>query len=169
MKSDDILDAIGLVEDAYIKKAKEKKKSKKNKKNMWITIGTIAACLVLFFLIPNIPNFIGYNAEGPEDGNHVWIYYVDGNAISREQATLPKTSQAVFASWKEKNGIGEEVVLLDVTESPEEDGAALYITVSANIETYYETIDAELLLESLKQTMTGYSELVYDEYHISFV
>lgn len=166
MKSDDILDAIGLVEDACVKKAKEKKKTKKN---MWITIGTIAACLVLFFLIPNIPNFIGYDAEDPGAGDDVWIYYVDGDAISREQATLPKTSQAVFASWKEKNGIGEDVVLLDVTESLEEDGAALYITVSANIETYYEIIDSELLLESLKQTMTGYSEIVYDEYHISFV
>ena len=42
MKSDDILDAIGLVDDEYVKKAKE---NQKKHKPVWITMGTIAACL----------------------------------------------------------------------------------------------------------------------------
>lgn len=62
MKPDDILDAIGAVDDVYVKKAKERKKSGAA---VWITVSTIAACLVLFFLLPNIPNLIGYSAADP--------------------------------------------------------------------------------------------------------
>ena len=86
----------------------------------------------------------------------------------------------MFASWKEKNGIGEDVLLLDFEIQSNatvniKDGMAehvlgdyhcLYLTVSKNLETYYETVDSELLLESLEQTMTGYSGLTYQEYHL---
>ena len=40
------------------------------------------------------------------------------------------------------------------------------ITISKNIENYYDKIDPELLLEALKQTMTGYIRLEFDEYHL---
>ena len=43
MNAFDILDAIGTVDDWYIKRAKEKKR----KKVIWITLSSVAACLVL--------------------------------------------------------------------------------------------------------------------------
>lgn len=44
MKPENILDAIGNVNDTCIKNAKEKKKSRKN---YWVSIGAMAACLAL--------------------------------------------------------------------------------------------------------------------------
>ena len=43
---------------------------------------------------------------------------------------------------------------------------ALYLTVSKNLEAYYGQTDEGLLLDSLEQTMTGYSGLTYQEYHL---
>ena len=51
MKPEDILDAIGNVDDICIKKAKEKNKSRKN---FWISAGVLAACLTLAVGIPAI-------------------------------------------------------------------------------------------------------------------
>lgn len=42
----------------------------------------------------------------------------------------------------------------------------IYNLIYKIIENYYDTIDRELLLESLKRTMTGYSGIEYDEYHL---
>lgn len=64
MKSNDILDAIGNVDDEYVKKAKEKQRSVKP---VWIMVGTLAACLMLAFIIPNIIiNFTCKNNSAPE-------------------------------------------------------------------------------------------------------
>lgn len=49
MKPENILDAIGNVDDICIKNAKEKKKSRKN---YWISVGAMAACLALVVAIP---------------------------------------------------------------------------------------------------------------------
>ncbi len=51
MKPENILDAIGNVDDTCIKNAKEKKKSRKN---FWVSIGAMAACLALVVVIPFI-------------------------------------------------------------------------------------------------------------------
>ncbi len=42
------------------------------------------------------------------------------------------------------------------------------ITVSANLQAYYGTTDGALLLDSLKQTMAGYSDLEYDRWDLYF-
>ncbi len=108
----------------------------------------------------------------------VSIYYVNGAELACETEYLEADPQLVFASWKEKNGIGEDVLLLDCEIRSNatvniKDGMAehvlgdyhrLYLTVSKNLETYYEAVDAELLLESLKQTMWEYSDV--QEYHL---
>lgn len=51
MRPENILDAIGNVDDTCIKNAKEKKKSKKN---YWISVGAMAACFALVVVIPFI-------------------------------------------------------------------------------------------------------------------
>lgn len=42
------------------------------------------------------------------------------------------------------------------------------ITVSENLQAYYGAIDQELLLDSLKQTMAGYSNLEYDKWNLYY-
>lgn len=113
-------------------------------------------------------------------GKDVWIYYVEDGEVCREQRYVKLQPADVFEIWKEKNGIGAEVELLDceirsnaTTEQMGEvimhklgDYHALYLTVSKNLETYYEQTDEQLLLDSLEQTMTGYSGMEYQEYHL---
>lgn len=119
----------------------------------------------------------------PEMGiatDNVWIYYVEAGEICREQQLVKLQPADIFAFWKEKNGIGDEVQLLDcelrsnaTTEQMGEvvkhtlgDYFSLYLTVSKNLEAYYEQKDEDLLLETLEQTMTGYSGRTYQEYHL---
>lgn len=192
MKPDDILDAIGNVDETCVIKAKEKKKSRKA---LWITIGSLAACILVVLFPSIIFNHIGYDSAAPENASDqeievehkdVWIYYVkDGQIYKTEEYTAIQAS-SVFALWKEKNSIGDEVELIEykiesnsTTSTSEHNGEGvvkheigdykvLNITVSANLEAYYESIDSELLLESLKQTMAGYSNLEYKECNIYF-
>lgn len=190
MKSSDILDAIGKVDDKCVKKAKEKKKA--NKK-IWVVVGSIAACLVLLFVAPFVHVlFDGAGTAAPENNNqemavaseNVWIYYVDGDEISRTRQYLPLTAENIFNAWREKNNIGDEVKFISVkidsngkTTESEFDGEGVAkhemsdyfvynITISKRIEEYYHLIDSELLLDSLEQTMTGYSNMEYDEYNL---
>jgi len=191
MKSSDILDAIGKVDDECVRKAKENKKSNKR---IWITVGSLVACMVLIFMAPSLYiAFQGANSAAPEGGGdqdltveseYVWIYYVDGDEINRTSQYLPLSAEQIFYAWREQNNIGDEVAFIKVkidsnsktTESEFEgegvvkneigDSFVYNITISKRIEEYYHLIDSERLLESLKQTMTGYSELEYDEYNL---
>ncbi len=192
MKSIDILDAIGKVDDECVKKAKEIKQSH-NKK--WMTVGSLAACMVLFFMVPFIYNafqgthMAGHDgAGGQEDlaveSDYVWVYYVDSDEIKRTSQYLPLSAEQIFYAWREQNGIGDEVefhkVKIDSDSKTTEsvfDGEGVVkheigdyfiynITISKRIEEYYHLVDSELLLESLKQTMIGYSAIEYDEYNL---
>ncbi len=116
--------------------------------------------------------------------DEVWIYYVENGAISKRQSTLELTPEAVFTVWKKAHLITNEVELINVevkdnskTERYEENGMGIVkhtvgdyfifnLTISKNIENYYSKYNKELLLESLKQTMLGYSNMEYDEYHL---
>ncbi len=118
-----------------------------------------------------------------EEGD-VWIYYVGEKGIARKREHLPLSPKDVFKSWKEKNGIGEDVKFIGVniednskTEKVEENGMTLYrhtmgdyfiynLTISKEIENYYGKTDSALLLESLKQTMTEWSTTKYNEYNL---
>lgn len=192
MKPHDIFDAIGNVDETCVMKAKEKKKSHKK---LWITASSIAACLALIICLPIIfmsMNNMGTdknNTAGPNDGNdgemameqdNVWIYYVDGDEIGREKQYLPMDPEDIFNAWKEKNSIGDDVEFIRVKidsngKTTEKNGMVEHqignyfvcnLTISKNIENYYDTIDKELLLDSLEQTMTGYSNIEYDEYNL---
>ena len=198
MKADEILDAIGAVDEKCVERAKEKQKS--NRRGLWITMGAAAACLALVIMILGIQNFTGYfsrttaknkNTAPPANGSEiaiaqkdVWIYYVDGEEIRKKSEYLPCVAKDVFNAWKEKNRIGDDVEIIEVqidsngtTERSEFNGdeIARYevgdtfifnITISAEIENYYDDINAELLLASLKQTMTGYLDMEFDEYNL---
>lgn len=172
---------------------------------LWVTVAVVAACFLLIFVSPFVymmtrrtGSSMPPGAEGP--GNvqtgqnelptktpeisiateNVWIYYVEGGEILREQHFVKLQAADVFELWKEKNGIGGEVQLLHceirsnaTTEQVGEavmqklgDYHAFYLTVSKNLEAYYGQKDEALLLSSLEQTMTGYSGMEYQEYHL---
>ncbi len=191
MKPHDIFDTIGNVDETCVMKAKEKKKSHKK---LWITASSIAACLALIICLPII--FISMNNMGSDKNNtaglndnngeiameqdNVWIYYVDGDEINRERQYLPMDPEDIFNAWKEKNGIGDDVEFIRVkidsngttteknsmVEHQIGDYFVYNLTISKSIENYYDTIAKELLLDSLEQTMTGYSNIEYDEYNL---
>lgn len=116
--------------------------------------------------------------------DYVTVYYSAENGIESEEIFLPHTPEDLFSAWKAKNGIGDEVKLIkteikdnSTTESSEIGGSQvithtvgdyfiLNITVSKTIENYYSAYGEDLLKESLKKTMTGYTDIRYDEYYL---
>lgn len=61
MNAEKLFEAIGEVDDKFIKEAKE---NNKGIKKIIKIISLSAACFLVFCIIANIPNFIGYNSEG---------------------------------------------------------------------------------------------------------
>ncbi|MCH5198827.1 MAG: hypothetical protein J1E34_07975 [Oscillospiraceae bacterium] len=189
MKAGDILDAIGNIDEACVKRAKEKTKSHKP---VWI-VGCVAACLAVAVFVPFVLFFWGapQNAAPPDYGvdsaigkEYVWIYYVDGEEIRRENEWLKLSPEIIFNAWRDKNGLGDEVKFIKVnidtggktaesefeSEKAENNEIGSYrvynLTITKSIENYYDNINSELLLESLKRTMTEYSGFEYNEYHL---
>ena len=187
MKPDDILDAIGNVEEIYVKKAKEKKKSHWM---TWIAVSSIAACVAVMIGIPFLSFFLhGAGSSAPPGGAEdaatlvradVWIYYVDGEEISRQEEWLQLSAEDIFYMWRDKNGLGEDVQFIraeidsngktveseNIVNHEVGDYFVYNLTITKSIENYYDIIDSELLLESLKQTMLEYSDIDYNEYHL---
>ena len=160
MKTDDLLDAIGDVDDVCVKRAKEQKKTHRA---LWAAMGTLAACICIAMMLPKGRlNDSSNQAQDEEIYKNIWIYYVEDGEVCKKQEYIMAQAAAVFSLWKEKNGIGEEVKLIQY--SPD----TTSIIVSANLQAYYGTIDRELLLESLKQTMAGYANLEYDKWNLYY-
>ena len=194
MRADDLLDAIGKIDDESILDAKQIKKSKKR---TWITIVSVAACLVLFFLIPNIPNFIGYNSSDDRYTemsstemilayDYIDVYYIENNTIKSEKVYLPCSPEDIFYYWRDKNGIGEEVRFIkvkiesnskttvsqfqgeNVVEHQIGDYHVYNLTISKNFKNYYKQFEESLLLEALEKTMKYNDSMNYNEFNIYF-
>ncbi len=208
MRSIDILNAVGEVDDEFVTKAKAKKASRKK---LWIALGSsLAACLALVLAVPIVFTMRGASApapgaveppgaaEHPEDYGYpyletapvfddVKIFYVADGKICSKTQRMELSAENAFIAWREANNIGDEVEFVKCeikdnstdrtiaiggetfTEHIMGDYFILNITISKNIENYYDRIDSELLLDSLKQTMTGYSDIEFDEYHLILV
>lgn len=170
MRPDDILDAIGNVDDIYVKRAKEKKKSYKR---VWVTMGSLAACLAVVILSVGIRGFMlgGDGTISTEDRfgyplkENLEIYYVEGEELLCEQENIFCTPEDIFEAWKQKNGIGQEVILIAYQE--ENNDSVLTLVVSENIKDYYDAIDSKLLMESLEETLKACLP-AYDEWRITF-
>ncbi len=126
-----LMDAIGYVDDAYLKKyfsMKETFSTKKQnrKRNIIIKWSAVAACLCLIVVLSSIiiPPYIpteynlSYSYVG-DDGKEIyipesntWIYYVQNNHVKRERVKLPCSAQNIFLTWKHLNNIGDEVKLI---------------------------------------------------------
>lgn len=111
------------------------------------------------------------------------VYYIREGKLEQKTVTADASPEIVFDLWKQENHIGGEVRFISAkiddngtVEYSELDGmeTATYtvgdyfiytLTVSKELEQYYDSIGKELLLESLKKTMTGMYEMEFDEYH----
>ncbi len=166
------------------------KERKKRRNRILMCCLPLCLCLVIWS-VAILPAMLPANDAAP-DGNanmggemvyeqdDVWIHYVVDNEIKKDKQHLPISPREIFDAWRMKNSIGDEVEFIKVkidsnNKVTSENGAVkneigdyfVYnITISRKIESYYDQSDKELLLESLKRTMTGYSNLNYNEYNL---
>lgn len=192
------LDADMLAEHLKKKEKLRNKSKHKRKVNIlkWSSIAA-ACCIVLIvatFVMPYIP--VSYDLDYSYTGGNgedafildkdVWIYYVDGSSVKRERVNLPCSAENVFLTWKYLNNIGDDVSLIsyeidsdgswegssfdgeDVENYKQGNYFVLNITISQNIENYIGDKNYNNLITSLKQSMTEYSNIDFDEVNILF-
>ena len=112
------------------------------------------------------------------------VYYVANGKTEHKTIVTGASPKNLFAKWKEENQIGEEVHFISAktsdngtTEISEYSGVEVAthkagdhivftLTVTKNLEQYYDTIGKELLLETLEKTMTGICDPKPDEYKL---
>lgn len=193
MKKEEFYELIGDIDENAVKSA-EAAPIKKSK-TKWIGYGaSAAACLGLIVGIgiwyyhskDPAPNNTSSLNEDPSEAaidieqDNINIYYLEGDSIQSVTEFLPCDSKIIFNSWRSHNGIGDEVQLIEVrienngTESVDPlvagytagDKYIMNVKITENLKKYYETKSEEKLLDSLKQTLTGYSDIDFDEFNL---
>lgn len=196
MTNTNLLQAMGRIDPKLIADAAPDVPQKKSTNKMWVKCASaVAACLVLVIAVTFITQYIPteYNlnysyvgANGKEmyiADENVWIYYVDNGDIERERVKLPCTAENVFITWKHLNKISDDVKLIEykiisngneitsefegkgVVEYEQGDHLILNITVSEKLKSYD---NQTALIESLKDSMAGYSNIDFDEVNVSW-
>ena len=112
------------------------------------------------------------------------IYYVANGKIKQKTIVTDASPENLFDIWKKENQIGDEVRFISVklsdngtTEISEYSGVEVAahkvgdhtvytLTITKNLEQYYDSIEKELLLNSLEKTMTGMCDPKPDEYQL---
>ena len=112
------------------------------------------------------------------------IYYVANGKIKQKTIVTDASPENLFDIWKKENKIGDEVRFISAklsdygtTEISEYSGVevAAYkvgdhtvytLTITKNLEQYYDSIEKQLLLDSLEKTMTGMCNPTPDEYQL---
>lgn len=104
------------------------------------------------------------------------IYYLNGANTEKTSKYLACDPEIIFSEWKKLNNIGDDVRFIKCfinTNGKEEinestaayiigDKATLELTISQDIEKYYDKYGEELLLSSLEKTFTEYSDFCTD-------
>ncbi len=169
MTVDELLDAIGEIDDSDIKLAEEKPK---RRKPMWTGIGALAACLLFVLFVPNVflrrlslENGADYVSK---DYTSFLVYYAQGETLSSFPYEIHGGYTEMFFAWKNQNRIGSEVALIDCVLNPDSDSKyILHITISASFSDYLEKDQNGLLLESLKKTVASYTGSEIKEIELS--
>ena len=112
------------------------------------------------------------------------IYYVANGKIKQKTIVTDASPENLFDIWKKENKIGDEVRFISAklsdngtTEISEYSGVEVAthkvgdhtvytLTITKNLEQYYDSIEKELLLDSLEKTMTGMCDPKPDEYQL---
>ena len=112
------------------------------------------------------------------------IYYVANGKIKQKTIVTDASPENLFDIWKKENKIGDEVRFISAklsdngtTELSECSGVEVAthkvgdhtvytLTITKNLEQYYDSIEKEVLLDSLEKTMTGMCDPKPDEYQL---
>ena len=112
------------------------------------------------------------------------VYYVVNGTLKQKTFVINASPEKLFDLWKKENQIGDEVRFISAkisdngsTEISEYSGVevathkvgdnAVYtLTITKNLEKYYESTGKELLLDSLKKTMTEMCDPKPDDYQL---
>ncbi len=116
--------------------------------------------------------------------DYVTIRYITADGQIREvRQYLRCDAYSIFAAWRTQNGLGEEVKLIrthtasngiEWTDEFEGEGVVgyrpgdkFYLTITVEgLAPYLETVTGDILLESLKQTLGGYTGMVYESIEV---
>ena len=112
------------------------------------------------------------------------IYYAANGKMKQKTIVTNASPENLFNIWKKENQIGDEVRFISAklsdngtTELSECSGVEVAthkvgdhtvytLTITKNLEQYYDSIEEELLLDSLEKTMTGMCDPKPDEYQL---
>lgn len=188
MKKDQFYKLLGDIDEKNIKAVEQ---PIVKKKHTWIKyIVPFAACLLLVLGISfnqiSRNNPLGESSTSEQEiaieHKNINIYYVNNNELFAVSEYLPCSAEEVFKSWKKANNIGNEVELIHFeiknngTERKDSftasytvgDSFTMKVTVTENLKNYYSVIPENILLKSLKLTLTEYHNIDFDKYQIFF-
>ena len=112
------------------------------------------------------------------------IYYAANGKMEHKTILTDASPEKIFDIWKNENQIGDEVRFISAklsdngtTEISEYNGVVVAehktgdytvytLTITKNLEKYYDSTGKELLLDSLEKTMTGMCDPKPDEYRL---
>ena len=175
MTENDILDAIGDIDPAYLEEVNAKAGTKKIK---WWSAGSLAACLLLVLIVPVLLQHswwayesVDYVATEYETCN---IYYVKDHVLYYEAAGVSGGDLEMFEIWKTKNGIKKEATLQSIVLSPKQDGTAdhietVLVTLPDSLRRYFENEDGAWRKEALKNTIASYRNITIEAIELIFV
>lgn len=151
----------------------------------------LALCLPFALEYVPVKLDLDYSRPGPDAAfkwESTWVYYVEGSETLRERVYLPGSYYPVFVAWRHLNDFGDEVQLLDYAienaDSPEaptyvgenvyhfalqdegEDQKILYITLTDDIESYFDEKDRESLMLSLIRSITERQKIQFRDIYI---
>ena len=174
MTKNDILDAIGDIDPAYLEEAKRNP----SRKMKWAGIGSLAACLLIFLIFPFGYQHYRMIYETPDYSAEEYvecrIYYLKDHALYYETVGVRGGDMEMFEIWKTKNSLSGESVLHSIDLSPAADADpdhydTVFVTLSAAMANWFENDDGAWRLESLKKTIASYRSIKVDTIEVIFV
>ena len=173
MTENDILDAIGDIDPAYLEEAQRNPAPQRAR---LIRMGSLAACLLLFLAIPLGIHLYLLNVESydyaPPSYQECYVYYVNGNEIACVYTGVCGGDAEMFEAWKNKNGIDENIDLKNITVSVSHDGATdgdtVCVTVPASVSAWFVDEDGALRLEALKKTIASYRNITIGRFELIY-
>lgn len=185
--------------------ALQRKKAGRGKRLIALIAATLSLALLLgtvALAVAFVPRSYDLDYEIPNQAHAnkaVQIFYAtESGKIKQERAWMPATEQNVFMTWQHLNGVGDEVEILDYTETLEppdsmqstvvpdslwdyllyalgggDEQKTVTATLSAQIISYP---DYEVLIESLRMTLAKYAgidpeqvRILIDGEHVAIV
>ena len=191
MTANDLLQAVGLMEDSLILEAEHPRPLRLHAAGKRKKLFVLAACLLLAAGIPllffrltgvPVPGIASSESEGAAEllNDDVTIYYLEpgSSVIQRKTLRLDYTADIIFEQWRAANHLPEDVFLIDFhvdsngRELTQSDGSAtagyavgdsfsLTLTLSDSFLPCLNEQNRDALLQSLVLTMS-YQQISFD-------